>query len=276
MIEPVKATATFRLLLKQFSEKKKKLVVIQNPMVTDYDCFGTDEINQIKMADEFIAGYYIESNTDILKLKNDNSRFKMVIVRQAAEIREVANIVSNRYVMVDTLNRKVVRDFRRRSIENFIELNDSFRKKTRNQDYAKDIDQIFSEEHKFYLEDGFSGFSDYSIIVAEYIDSGFAPKAVAIHIVYFDFNNTLRIHHFVSNSNDDISNPAGKFAEALKKLIEWMDSDGFDHEKNDSKALDEFRMLYSTGMYSGLGVVKRLSIKHHLEIMGRFLEAEDR
>lgn len=55
----------------------------------------------------------------------------------------------------------------------------------------------------------------------QYNESGFAPYAVAIHIVYFENDNSLRIRHFVSDSNDDITDVAGKFYEAVSKLYEW-------------------------------------------------------
>lgn len=158
-------------------------------------------------------------------------------------------------------------------MEKLVELNDSFDKQKRNQDYEQENDEVFSEEHLYYKKDGFLGFSDYSIVGEEFIDAGFAPKAVAIHIVYFDKDNKLRIRHFVSDSNDDIFNPAGKFAEALKKLIDWYAGNSFDR-KNDSNALREFKKLNDAGTYPGLGVIKKLSIKHHLEIMGKFLEGQ--
>ena len=34
----------------------------------------------------------------------------------------------------------------------------------------------------------------------------------------------------------------------------------------------EFTKYYETGAYPGLGVVKKLSIMHHLEIMGDYLK----
>ena len=34
-------------------------------------------------------------------------------------------------------------------------------------------------------------------------------------------NDLLKIKDIVSDSNDDITDPAGKFYEALEKLIEW-------------------------------------------------------
>ena len=40
--------------------------------------------------------------------------------------------------------------------------------------------------------------------------AGFAPLAIAIHIMYFGNREELRVHHFVSESNESISDPARK------------------------------------------------------------------
>ena len=56
-----------------------------------------------------------------------------------------------------------------------------------------------------------TAFSDYSVIGGEYVDGGFSPLAIAIHIVYFDEANELRVKHFVSDSNNDRSNPGKSF-----------------------------------------------------------------
>lgn len=97
--------------------------------------------------------------------------------------------------------------------------------------------------------------------------TGFAPYAVAIHIVYFNTDDSLRVKHFVSDSNDDISDPAGKFQEALSKLVEWNEE-----KQLDTVAMKEFEDLYHREAYPGLGTVKKLSIMHHLELIGRYLD----
>ncbi len=75
---------------------------------------------------------------------------------------------------------------------------------------------FFSADHIEYDMDNFQGFSDYSIIGEEYKESGFAPYAVAIHIVFFNKDKELYVKHFISDSNDSIKDPAKKFSEALK------------------------------------------------------------
>jgi hypothetical protein len=146
-------------------------------------------------------------------------------------------------------------------------LADKFNKLDRNNDYIEISDEPFSEDHLYYLEDGYVGFADYSVVGEEYNETGFAPYAVAIHIVYFEKDTSLRVKHFVSNSNDDITNPAGKFQEALSKLVAWNKT-----MKLDTVAMKEFENLYHREAYPGLGTVKKLSIMHHLELVGRYLD----
>ena len=148
-------------------------------------------------------------------------------------------------------------------------LENRFNKRDRNYDYIEVDDEPFSEDHLFYEEDGYVGFADYSVVGEEYNDTGFAPYAVAIHIVYFDKDSSLRIRHFVSDSNDDISDPAKKFQEALSKLVEWNKT-----KKLDTMAIKEFEDLFYREAYPGLGTVKKLSIMHHLELIGRYLDKE--
>lgn len=40
----------------------------------------------------------------------------------------------------------------------------------------------------------------------------------------------------------------------------------------DTEGIKTFEKLHETGAYPGLGVVKKLSIMHHLQLMGKYLE----
>jgi len=129
-------------------------------------------------------------------------------------------------------------------------LDDKFEKQNRNADYGKEEDEFFSDDHLYFSDDGFEGFSDYSVVGNEFLEAGFAPYAVAIHIVYFASDSSLRVRHFVSDSNEDITNPAPvEITLGLQTLLEH----------------------YDNQTYPGLGSVKNLSLMHHLELMGKYL-----
>ncbi|WEV69081.1 sce7725 family protein [Bifidobacterium sp. ESL0775] len=147
-------------------------------------------------------------------------------------------------------------------------LTDHFHKLPRNVDYSEHPDEMFSRDHLFYRNFGDNGFGDYSVIGEERPSGGFAAYAVVIHWVYFDNNQVLRIHHYVSDSNEDFRDPGKKFDQAVWKLV------------NDNKAMttfaaDRFRYYLENGLFPGLAMIKRLSIMHHLELMNAFLNSAE-
>lgn len=151
---------------------------------------------------------------------------------------------------------------------NTIIFEDKFNKQSKNVEYIKVPDEFFSDDHLFYKEENYVGFGDYSIIGETYFEGGFKPYAVAIHIVYFDKDRTLRVRHFVSNSNNDSDNVAGKFYEALQKLVDWHKNE---YNGKETHALKTFIDYANSGYYPGLPTIKKLSIMHHLEIVSDFL-----
>jgi hypothetical protein len=91
---------------------------------------------------------------------------------------------------------------------------------------------------------------------------------VAIHFTYKKDNNQIWIRHFVSDSNSDTTDVAGKFGEALEKLIVFINSNDIATE-----AAEEFREHHRAAHYPGLGSLKKLSVKNHLELVHNLLSA---
>ncbi|WP_119318045.1 sce7725 family protein [Companilactobacillus formosensis] len=272
IIEPTSPSSTFKNLLMQFSEQNRKIAVIQNSEQVPYESFDTKEVTSLKKKSNFISALIVQNNAqcDFSKFLNAN---RMIIVDEKSEFNDSNKIEKDTYVVVEPNNRTALRLFKN-SADYLVEYHDQFNKQERNVDYLDKEDEIFSVEHKFYEEDGYFGFSDYSIIGSDFRLSGFAAKAVAIHLVYFDKDFNLRIHHFVSDSNENINDPAKKAHEALEKLVEFVNSNEFvfKDNRNNSSGLKEFKRLFNEDKYSGLGYIKKLSIKHHFEILGRYLD----
>jgi hypothetical protein len=146
-----------------------------------------------------------------------------------------------------------------------IRIDDKFNAQKRNSDYENIPEEQFSEEVFYYKEDNFAGFSDYTVLSSEYIEGGMLPKALAIHFTY-QKNKEIWIKHFVSDTNDDNSNIQLKFAEAAVKAIGFFEQLPFTNN-----AIEELKRYYSTEQYPGLGVLKKLSIKSHLELINVIL-----
>jgi len=278
VIEPVKLSPTFVNALEAFSNAAHKLILIRNPKVGSFNSDARNAKN----------ARYLERMKNILQLEESSIHRGLYVdktISQKVASYQERNIDINSVVALclkadgikpyeDAFNGYSVVTmlpyapaFRRIHAPKIL-TEDKFNKKARNAEYLDEDDEFFSDDH-LYFEDGYIGFSDYSVIGDEYNESGFAPYAVAIHIVYFDDQKVLRVHHFVSDDNDDISDPAGKFYQALRKLHEWNKT-----QKLDTIAMQQFEEIYENQSYPGLGVVKKLSLMHHLELMSRFLDGE--
>lgn len=278
ILEPIKPTSTLAKTLTIFSEKKHLHALVVNPAVGEFiskikkkDRNSDDAVNKIynDLKSEFLIRAYI------IKQGTSNSLMKRTDLEELMIINPKRDCMEEYLKVYDTIEPTYTllpddRTFSRKAPKSKIMFEDRFPKAAKNADYSKKIDEFFSEDHLYYVKEGFKGFSDYTIVGAEYQESGFAPLAVAIHIVYFDKNKVLRVHHFVSESNDDYNDPAGKFGEALVKLVQWV------AENNVPKTmgLQAFLDCYKEGKYPGLGTVKKYSIMHHLELMNMFLEGE--
>ena len=133
--------------------------------------------------------------------------------------------------------------------------------------------EFFSDLHVTYEEEGADGFGDFLIVGDDYSEGGGPAYAVAIHLTFIDSNkdDEMHIHHFKSIRQDDPKDPAGKFAEALNKLVEEFNSP--DSNIFRTSAIDEFLDLHERGHFPGLGYVKKLSMKHHIETLANYFEA---
>ncbi|SDP40052.1 hypothetical protein SAMN05216366_11728 [Selenomonas ruminantium] len=272
VVEPVKISATLDRTLKCYVDAKMRLAMVLNPEVKK---LGEEE--NMKLYDktnEFVLPAIIMNNNaphviDQLRNKGYGRNDILVILNNRDEVEKYKKIFKNdapAYVLIPD-----ERSIKRAVSNNKILLEDKFHKLNRNADYANNDDEFFSDDHRYYKEEGYIGFADYSMIGENYDESGFAPRAVAIHIVYIDKDMNFRIHHFVSNSNHGLEDVAGKYYEAVMKLKAWYRSG---NEKQRTVALSTFLEHAEKGYFPGLPTIKKLSIMHHLELVDRVLRKE--
>lgn len=137
------------------------------------------------------------------------------------------------------------------------------------EDYGHLTDEYFAPANWFQLPPGYVGFGDYSLGGKPYFDRGMPSRAIALHLIYVTANGSLRIHHFVSDSNASMRGQKQKFFEALTKLTAW--APAHLNGLNRTPALDAL-LAYQTGTkFPGLGIVKKLALMHHLQLMHRLL-----
>lgn len=143
-------------------------------------------------------------------------------------------------------------------------LRDGFQAKAKNAAYPSQ--SFFGDLHLTYGGLGFDGFGDFATVGYRFSDSGGPAYAVAIHLNEDFQKQGIFCNHFLSTSNQTPTDPAGKFGEAVASLAAYCQL--HPRKLDFSAACRELLQWHSSGSYHGLGVVKRLSIQHHLELMG--------
>lgn len=138
------------------------------------------------------------------------------------------------------------------------------------EDYALLEDEFFQPANWYQQVGGYEGFSDYSMVGHVYFDKGMPSRAIALHLIYVTADGTLRIHHFVSDSNEKMSGQKDKFFEALNKMVNWCSENI--QGLNNTPALQELLAYQGQEKFPGLGTVKKLSLEHHLQLMSKLLE----
>lgn len=284
VVEPVKISPTLINTMAEFVNQKHVLAILRNPEVgtflSDWEeaVEGSREAGFIKKFEEMynddmiINSAIMQKGVSFLFDAWDTegvSKEQMLVV---CKDRDYLSLFEERFSQNPPKYALIPDEsaFRRKIKRHRVLIDDRFEKQERNSDYLKKTDEHFSDDHLYFSDDGYIGFSDYSIVGDDYMESGFAPYAVAIHIVYFADDKSLHVKHFVSDSNEDITNPALKYYEAVTKLAEW-------YAQNEGKVpltagLKVFLQHYEDQSYPGLGTVKKLALMHHIELMGMYLD----
>ncbi|SMP39766.1 hypothetical protein SAMN06298221_101286 [Sphaerochaeta associata] len=283
IIEPVSLSSTLVSTITQFNARKHPLAIIRNPEVGSFsEEFGAFDgaTGNVSRKQDFAAEMLQPFMLQALIMNNDLPGVLSAVTESGIEKQDLVVVLNDRDMLKpyqslfapDAPRFTVIPDegvFRRNITTNKVLLTDSFQRQERNADYSQKEDEFFSDAHLYYRSEGYVGFADYSIIGDSYNAAGFAPYAVAIHIVYPAIDKSLRVRHFVSDSNQDINNPAQKFYQALKKMVEW-----YENERVVPLTLGLKILLdhYQAQTYPGLGSLKKLTIMHHLELMEKLLD----
>ena len=278
ILEPVKETHNnLTLAHKVFLDKGQKAYLIVNPTIGELagdSNFYLEYLSTLE-GEIFIPAFHYRNNAafitqSIAQFEISNC---MVICQNdiSSEDLEFRGLVERAEIssinVSDPNKNRTLHRFLRSLNKNYIRLDDLFEKQARNSDYLDIEGRRFSEEHLYFQDEGFSGFSDYTVLPSEYIDGGSTPRAVAIHLTYLYSENQIWIRHFTSETNDSIANVQGKFAEAAAKAVNYCRENEITNA-----AITELESYYDNEHYPGLGTVKKISIKNHLLVLSHYIK----
>lgn len=279
IVEPVRQVLTgLERALKEIDDAGGQAIVIVNPRHGELRADGSTITalldREYRDTDAISAGILLHSGiptaSAVALIDNHAQQNPVVIHAGFTEARALAEALGDR---AKTLTHVFVEDqastLYRRHFEGAtrVLIRDGF-EALNNADYGS-VDP-FSDLHVTFPDFGVQGYGDFLTVGDRYSEGGGPAYAVAIHLTYIDPDNDdeMLVQHFVSTTNGTPSDTAGKFLEALDKLIAEVDSG---HSKIvGTSGVDEFRRLHADGHYPGLGYVKKLSMRHHIETLADY------
>lgn len=283
IIEPVKKSLNSLILAKDaLKDISWHPHLILNPQVGDFENDPSPLLefyNEEEGFEAFNPAFIYTDNHGFIKemINHYNMKNVMIICLDGfSSNQELLKLLDcnaiNSVVLLDpTRNRSL--DKRIKSLKKtYIRLDDLFVPESTNASYVEVGPQKFTEEHMYYIDDGYSGYSDYTLLPSSFQPGGFLPRAISIHWSYLINDNSenegqIWVRHFTSESNYNITNIQGKFAEAAKKLCNSAEN----NELMDTEPLNEMKRYVEEQRYPGLGVVKKLSILNHILVNYEYL-----
>lgn len=272
IIEPVRDSKELQTTVQTFIDHAQPFSVIANPQVSVYGLNDTKlyPLPDVEKFDFYVRSAILSADFSSVFLRTSGRQKSLVI----APNYELLKAYQHSQVLktVDKILIPDVARLHKLAGKKAVLLADPLTFVKHVEDYSILEDEFFEPNNWYQMLD-FDGFSDYSMVGHVYFDKGMPSRAIALHLIYVTKDGSLRIHHFVSDSNESMRGQKIKFFEALDKLIPWVGENisGL----NMTWGLEKLLEFGSGDKFPGLGVVKKLSIMHHLELMGRLLDIED-
>lgn len=285
IIEPVKSDfKALKRALYALNEKRVNYTLIINPKSGQKPVKQSSILelinNNYKRNKNLSIGYILNANsnlTELAALIERYNHFSFTILhygytngKQVAKAIDKYINIKNHIFIEGYAGKLYQRHLKKKGTKRIL-IRDGFKQQIKNSQYPKS--EHFSELHITYNDEGMmDGFGDFLIVGDNYSETGGPAYAVAIHLTYLNNENDMYIFHFVSDQKNSPTDPGGKFLEALEKLVQE-----FHKPKSsiyDSDAINEFQKLYDKQHYPGLGFVKKLSMQHHIELIGHILNQE--
>lgn len=270
IIEPVRDSKELQETVAVFVKKQQPFSIVANPQVSVYGLNDTKlyPLPDLKQYDFFYPSAILAADFSSDFLKTTAAQESLLIVHNY----ELLKAYQDTDLLKDVDKVLIPEEARMHRLvgNKAVSLTDPLTFVKHVEEYA-DLDDEFFEPAAWYQQvDNYCGFGDYSMVGHVYFDKGMPSRAIALHLIYVTADGSLRIHHFVSDSNEHMSGQKEKFFEALAKLVTWTDDNI--NGLNRTPALQSLLDYNQQSKFPGLGMVKKLSLMHHFQLMQRLLE----
>lgn len=260
------------------SNNSKKLIYILNPIVGHLSNNHFDIIEQankiIKQFSNITLGIIVDQRTDYsqveywMKLFSENN-FSLIHFGEMPDYNDTINRINDTPRIISNIfyHGRVSDNYINLFTAHKILLEDCFNRLNRNYDYQHNIVEFFSDRHLNYQTYGFQGFANFSTIGDYYAEGGSQPYTTAFHLTFNSTTNSvINIQHCLSAPrtyrepisilNEELLEDIYNMINQNPSLLTW------------SSACTELVQYYKSNNYSySLGTLKRLSVRHHFELM---------
>ena len=274
ILEVVNANQTTLISIDRFIQTSMPFLFICNPVHGDFsndaDGLITNVISRgLADYDNWIPALYVNEVTTPQEVDSFTAQYeeqgRALIYRgrpqSAVRSRIEASGVSWHVFLVNRVETGYIESI---PIDNRVLIVDSFRRRSRNVDYPDE--EFFTDLNTVAGNSRGVAFGDFSIVGDYYTETGGPANAVALHHIHFtEDSNSLSIHHFKSDRVETPVDTSGKIIEAVDNVVAALDS----LQPNDTEACNEYRAMSTSQISHGLGYLKRLAVKHHLEVILR-------
>ena len=281
VIEPVRSDfGGLKRMLKSIEGTGMQCTVILNPEYGDLKGKGyinlSDIAGDLASATSCCRPAYIVNDIGKIKKDIEGKGYSEVVLIAPKGVsvdddafNKLVSLLNVSKVITSPSSRSIIREAKETGKE-IIELEEKFIAQSNNAGYAETCDEEFTQECFFFDENRmFNGFSDYTVLPNEFREGGMLPKVVAIHLTYQKSKDKVNVRHFCSTIEADYkSNVQGKFAEAAADAVAF-----FNDRAERGAAIQALSDCVEEHKYPGLGVIKKWSVLHHMELMQKILSA---
>ncbi|HGY5110511.1 sce7725 family protein [Citrobacter sp. C348] len=281
IIEPVRESdRDLYSCLRDARDNNARVILIVNPKCGELE--GNERASEtlingaIEINPQIELGYIVDDTTSSSQLTSFfyiyQSQKKSIIhngryanTQQLLQLESSDNLFKDNIFIDGTCSAIYISNFNSTSK---VLIRDGLNRTQTNAGYANNIIEFFSDLHLNYRQLGFNGFGDFSIVGNHFAEGGGQAITAVIHITYENIDRTeIQVHHFLSDPRVVVEDVAILIDEALEKLDAFLSSQRPDI-LNWSTACRELVDIYNTpGGRTNLAYIKKMSIKHHFELM---------
>ncbi len=273
IIEPVNGNSTTGISIDRYIEVWMSFVFVCNPSHGEFAAYPERLFTQLISKglmeyDNWTPAFQVNRDSSRQKLsaflKRYNERNVAIIYQGLPSSAQARELLSDERIVHHIFREgRAGADYIGRIADSKkVMLSDPFKRQARNADYPDR--EFFTDKNTLTGNPDRLDFGDFSIVGDHYADTGGPAYAVTIHHIHFqNESGPLDISHFISDRTDSIVDTPGKTMEALRKLVVALD----ELNPNNTEACNEYRAMDDAQISKGLGYMKRLAIKQHLELM---------